>query len=141
MMKGRYNIHRQAATQSRATHAKYKGQVDFKGGAYGILKGAMERDLEVEGGGTESDESRELQQMRLRIELLERENRAKERALDLVKREQEMRAKTGGAPQSQVINCRNLLLQLKHKISSTGGGYCDACVVTLSCLILSVTPS
>lgn len=101
----------------------------------------MERDLEVEGGGTESDESRELQQMRLRIELLEKENRAKERALDLVKREQEMRAKTGGAPQSQVINCRNLLLQLMHKISSTGGGCCDACVVTLSCLFLSVTPS
>ena len=95
--------------------AKFKGQVDFKGGAYGILKGAMERDLAMEGGGTESsDESRKMQQMmqqmQQRIDLLERENRAKEHALDLAERKQ--------AKMSQVINCRKLLLQIMHKISS-----------------------
>lgn len=103
MMKGRYNIHRQTATQSRAIHSKFKGQVDFKGGAYGILKGAMMRDLEMEGGGTErSDESSELQQMRTEIDLLERKNKAREHELDLMEREQALRAKTGGALQSQV---------------------------------------
>ena len=42
---------------------------------------------------------------------------------------------TGGALQSQVINCRKLLLQIMLKIFSTGGGCCDACVVTMSCLV------
>lgn len=112
-MQGRYNIHRQAATQSRAIHAKYKGQVDFTGGAYGILEGAMKRDLEMEG----SDKSRELQQMKLRIESLESENRVRERAaqkterenkardaaIQIAEREQALKAKTGVTLQSQVI--------------------------------------
>ena len=47
-MQKAYDIHRAVARQSRRTELHYKGVVDFSGGAYGILKAAVERELAME---------------------------------------------------------------------------------------------
>lgn len=112
-MQTRYNVHRAATTQSRAIHGKYKGQVDFKGGAYGILKGAVARQLELDecveersagGGAHEEGGGTELHRRQCAVELTERENKAREHAVQIMQREnkarehaQALKAKSGGA--------------------------------------------
>lgn len=120
MIRTRYNVHQAATTQSRAIHSKYKGRVDFKGGAYGILKAAVERELEMERGvgGTSTgllQPDQDLQRRQRAVELKERELQAKEREielkkreLDMVEREQALKAKTGVALHSQVISNHTL---------------------------------
>ena len=53
-MQKQYDIHRAARPHDQGTHEKYKGAVDFCGGAYGILKGAVQREREMTEGGTAS---------------------------------------------------------------------------------------
>lgn len=107
-MQKRYNVHRATVKHSsNATHNKYRGVIDFCGGAYGILKGAVKRALEMAGCGMESSveaganegTGKELQpedsDMRRRlqaVEIEERELRAMALELDLMKRRQQLQS-------------------------------------------------
>lgn len=114
-MRKQYDIHRAARPLDRGIHEKYKGAVDFCGGAYGILKGAVQREREMRecgkassaGAGVNERTSAEL----LRdLELLTRQLAAQGVVVDMTDRtstpvepEQAPNAPTGGALQSQVL--------------------------------------
>ncbi|CAM9998227.1 unnamed protein product, partial [Hapterophycus canaliculatus] len=122
-MRKQYDIHRAARPLDRGIHEKYKGVVDFCGGAYGILKGAVQRERGMAGGGTASsagagvkegadtDLQRRQRAVELKereLQLMERELEAKKREMKILEREQALKAKTSGALQSQVIlQCPN----------------------------------
>lgn len=88
--------------QTRRTQLRYKGTVDFSGGAYGILKGLVEREIEIEGGieersvGVATNEGggtgfhqpdNDLQQRWRELELLERENKVREHVVRIAESE------------------------------------------------------
>lgn len=110
-MQKAYDVHWAVARQSRRTELHYKGVVDFSGGAYGILKAAVERELAMERGaegtGTGSIQpDMDLQRRQLAVELKEmkeRELELKKREQVVLEREQALKAKPSGALQSQVI--------------------------------------
>ena len=135
-MRKQYDIHRAARPLDQGIHEKYKGAVDFCGGAYGILKGAVKRERDMTEGGTASSAGAGVKEggtassagagveegngKELRdIENREREARLVALQLDNMEREQALKAiiggtggsatdehalkaKTGGAHQSQV---------------------------------------
>ena len=113
-MRKQYDIHRAARPHDQGTHEKYKGAVDFCGGAYGILKGAVQREREMAGGGTASSAGAgvkegtgtgllqpdmDLQRRQRAVELKERELQLMERELEVKKREMKMAVGTPFRPQ------------------------------------------
>ena len=122
-MQKQYDIHRAARPHDQGTHEKYKGAVDFCGGAYGILKGAVQRGREMTEGGTASSAGAgveegtgkelrdiEIRERKARVSALELDNMEREQALKAIiggtggsaTGEQALKGKTGGAHQSQV---------------------------------------
>lgn len=113
IMQKNYDVHRAVSRQSRRAELHYKGVIDFSGGAYGILKAAVEREREMEGGlegmgagagegagaGAKEGTGKELQpedsdtRRRLQdIEIKERELRELELELDLMERRQKLQS-------------------------------------------------
>ncbi|CAM9873280.1 unnamed protein product, partial [Ectocarpus fasciculatus] len=102
-MRKQYDIHRAARPLDRGIHQKYKGAVDFCWGAYGILKGAVQREREMAGGGKASSagscrcsasylELKELELKELELKLMKREMELCKRELDVREREQALKA-------------------------------------------------
>lgn len=104
-MRKQYDIHRAARPLDRAVHEKYKGVVDFCGGAYGILKGAVQRESATrESGGGELRDAVGKREKAVG----EREQAVKEREEALREREKALNARSSEALQSQVIRqCPN----------------------------------
>lgn len=108
-MQKQYDIHRAARPHDQGTHEKYKGAVDFCGGAYGILKEAVRRERDMARGGTAcsagagggNEGGIDLQRRRLELEMLERENKARAEAVQITEREKTAAVATQ-ALQSQV---------------------------------------
>eukprot|EP00903_Cladosiphon_okamuranus_P019547 g17978.t1 len=128
-MRKQYDIHRAARPLDRGIHEKYKGVVDFCGGAYGILKGAVQREraMRESGGGELRDAVGEREKAVKEREKAvgereqavgereqavgereqavgEREQAVKERGEALRKREKALNARSSGEPQSQAAN-------------------------------------
>lgn len=86
-MRKQYDIHRAARPLDRGIHEKYKGAVDFCGGAYGILKGAVQREREMGEGGKASSAGAVVNE-RTGAELrMQRDLELKDRELELLRRE------------------------------------------------------
>eukprot|EP00903_Cladosiphon_okamuranus_P011968 g11240.t1 len=128
-MRKQYDIHRAARPLDRAVHEKYKGVVDFCGGAYGILKGAVQRERAMEegssagagvkeGAGVVSRMQRqpELKERELNdreMKLVQREMAVSKRELDAREREQALKANIGGAGGSATS---------EHALNESAGG-------------------
>ncbi|CAM9413830.1 unnamed protein product [Pylaiella littoralis] len=109
MMATKYNPHRAMTKQTRCFQLRYKGEVDFSGGAYGILEGAVEREIEMEGGDKEKSCNVQLKEREQAVRereqavkereqaVREREQAVRERELGLREREMALKANTGGA--------------------------------------------
>ncbi|CAM9122195.1 unnamed protein product [Ectocarpus sp. 12 AP-2014] len=115
MMATKYNAHRAVTKQTRRFQLRYKGEVDFSGGAYGILKGAVKREIEMErgekersveegtgeGGGQLKEREQAVREREQAVKerehaVREREQAVREHEKAVREREQAPKAKTGG---------------------------------------------
>lgn len=138
IMQKNYDVHRAVTRQSRRMELHYKGVIDFGGGAYGILKVAVEREIEMEGGieGTGTGLlllGGDLQRRQRAVELkdrglqqMEREVGIMERMQAVREREMALKTNTGGAGGSATGDGREITERAsqpaEREQAPTGGG-------------------
>lgn len=96
-MRKQYDIHRAARPLDRGIHEKYKGAVDFCGGAYGILQGAVQREREMTGGDKPSSAGAGVKEgtgvdAQLELDLKARRLELEKLELDLMERRQQLQS-------------------------------------------------
>lgn len=82
IMQKNYDVHRAVTRPSRRTELHYNGVVDFSGGAYGILKAAVEREREMKEGSSAGMSYLQQKLYAAKLEELELKNRALKIQLD-----------------------------------------------------------